>query len=53
LKQGWLRSAMLTGTIPLQNNMNLDLGVGMWSPTIATAFDLQHNSHIHISLSLP
>jgi len=62
LSQGWLQSAMLSGTLLVLNGTGsacaavgppntVDLGVGAWTPPGNITFNTVHNSHIHIGLS--
>ncbi len=54
LPDGWLKAAMLSGTLPLTNGSSVDLGLGSsakWAPSKPVAFDTGHNSHIHVSLT--
>jgi hypothetical protein len=62
LSQGWLESAMLSGTLLVFNGTGsactavgppntVDLGVGPWSPPGNITFNTVHNSHIHIGLA--
>lgn len=60
LPSGWLKQAMLLWTLPLNNGQPLDLGVGgAWTPVNVSTpgqgliFDVAHNSHMTVTLSIP